>query len=306
MTRRSWSFSSLALPGGGGEDEERLHLVRVEEHLAVELQLAQLGVDQPLAGLVDDADLVLVPHGGELLAPRQQVSDDRLGPRPHAGVGGGLAEAGGEDAAVQGVVLGRVDPTGRRVGEPPVDDGPGQAGVAGLVAEEGHRHRRLDERLPQQRHHLGRGVLQAVEDAQHGGLDVVAAQHPVRLVVAGEAEQVVPLVEVEVQGPGQRPQDRLRRLRAAALLEAGVVVDRHPGEGGDLLPAQPAGAAAGPSGQPDLLGLQRLAPGPQEVGQLVTVHAPSLPARRPRHPGTAGPRLGAPFIRSAGRRTIGP
>ena len=75
-----------------------------------------------------------------------------------------------------------------------------------------------------------------------------------------------------------RGEHLLARVRAALLLDAAVVVGGHPGQGGDLLAAQPAGAAARATRHPDVLGLQRLAAGAEEVGELRAVpgHEPIL------------------------------
>src|SRR5450432_3233486 len=59
-------------------------------------------------------------------------------------------------------------------------------------------------------------------------------------------------------------------LDRAALLEPGVPGDAHPGQLGDLLPAQPGGAAAQPRGQPHLLRADPLPAAAQERGQLST------------------------------------
>ncbi len=115
----------------------------------------------------------------------------------------------------------------------------------------------------------------------------------------GEPEQVVALVGGEHQRPGQRGQHLPRRVRAAGLLQPDVVVDRHAGQLGHLLAAQPrrAPAPAPGRGQADLARAQPGSPGPQERGQLgavgrVHVSRVSLAARRPREGGTADPRLG--------------
>jgi hypothetical protein len=51
-------------------------------------------------------------------------------------------------------------------------------------------------------------------------------------------------------------------------------------EGGDLLAAQAAGTPTASAGQSDILGLQRLAPGAQEIGKLSAVHAPATLSER--------------------------
>jgi hypothetical protein len=101
---------------------------------------------------------------------------------------------------------------------------------------------------------------------------VVGAQRAHRRVVPGDAEQVVALVQRQPQPAGDRGEHLLRRLRSAALLEPAVVVGGHAAQRRDLLPAQPAGAPARAPRQPDVLGLQGLTAGAQEVGQLDSVH----------------------------------
>ena len=83
-------------------------------------------------------------------------------------------------------------------------------------------------------------------------------------VVPGEPEEVVALVEREVQPLRDRRDHLLRGLRPALPLEPRVVVGRHVAERGDLLAPQPAGPAARPARQADVLGLQRLASATEE------------------------------------------
>jgi hypothetical protein len=65
-------------------------------------------------------------------------------------------------------------------------------------------------------------------------------------------------VVVELQRPGHSLEHRLRRTREVSALEAGVVVDAHPCEHGDLLAPQALHPTYGAVGeQPSLLGLTR-------------------------------------------------
>ena len=160
----------------------------------------------------------------------------------------------------------------RRVGEPAVDHAAGEPGEPGLVAEQGHRQPGLQQGLGQLGDHLRRRVVQPVEHPHQARVDVVGAQRPLRRVVPGDPEQVVALVQRQPQPAGHGGQHLLRRLRAAPLLQPAVVVGGHAAQRRDLLPAQPAGAPARAAGQPDVLGLQGLAAGAQEVGQLGSVH----------------------------------
>jgi hypothetical protein len=93
-----------------------------------------------------------------------------------------------------------------------------------------------------------------------------------RGVVPGEAVEVVALGQRQPQAAGHRREHLRRRLRPAPLLEASVVVGGHAAQGGDLLPPEATGPAAGAPGQADVLRLERLPPGTQEVGELGTVH----------------------------------
>ncbi|GMA87275.1 hypothetical protein GCM10025868_25250 [Angustibacter aerolatus] len=136
-----------------------------------------------------------------------------------------------------------------------------------LVTEQRDRGRGLQQRLAHPVHHHRGGVLQAVEHPHEPGTDVVVARHPPRRVVPGQPEQVVALVERQPQAAGDRPEHLLRRLRPALLLEPAVVVGRHAAQRGDLLAAQARGAPPRAARQPDVLGLQRLAAGAQQVGE---------------------------------------
>ena len=143
--------------------------------------------------------------------------------------------------------------------------------VRGLVAEERHRERGLHQGLAcAGDDHRGR-VREPVEDPHEPGVDVVGAPRPAWRRVAAELEQVVAFVERQPQPAGQRGEHLLARVRAALLLDAAVVVGGHPGQGGDLLAAQPAGAPARAARHPDVLGLERLAAGAEEVGELRAV-----------------------------------
>jgi hypothetical protein len=101
--------------------------------------------------------------------------------------------------------------------------------------------------------------------------------HPLRGGVPAEAEQVVPLVQAQVQPAGDRGEHLLGGVRATLLLDPAVIVGRHVAQRGDLLAAQATGAPARATGQSDILGLERLPPGAQEVGKLGAVHPPILP-----------------------------
>ena len=70
--------------GCRGVDEEGLCLVGVVEDLALEVESAEVGVDDASAVVGPaEGDLVVAPEGGELLALRQE----RLAGLAHPGVG---------------------------------------------------------------------------------------------------------------------------------------------------------------------------------------------------------------------------
>jgi hypothetical protein len=148
--------------------------------------------------------------------------------------------------------------------------------VARLVAQEGDGEPGLHEGLGEAAHDLGGRVVQPSEDPHEPGGDVVGAQVAAWGVVPGHAEQVVALVQGKMQTPGDRGEHRLGRLRPALLFEAAVVVGRHAAQRGDLLAPQAADAPARAAWEPDVLGLQRLPPGAEEVRQLCSVHVVSL------------------------------
>ena len=76
-------------------------------------------------------------------------------------------------------------------------------------------------------------------------------------------------VAVEAQRAGQCVEDLLGRVRAAALLEADVVVDAHAREHRDLLAPQPLDAATAEIRDADVLGAHERAPRAQELAEGV-------------------------------------
>ena len=272
----------------GREHEQALALVHVVEGLAVHLHQPDLGVRDPLGLAVLAGHRVLGPHRAELGAGRGERVDDLggAGAAPVAGVG--VAEVGGEVAAAHVAVLGGVDLARAGVGVPAVDDAARQPLVRGLVAEERHRGRGLHQGLARTGDdHRGR-VGEPVEYPHEPGVDVVGATRAARRRVAAELEQVVALVERQAQPAGQRAEHLLARVRAALLLDAAVVVGGHPGQGGDLLAAQPAGAPTRAARHPDVLGLERLAAGAEEVGELRPVPGHGFRVASRRRPRCAG------------------
>jgi hypothetical protein len=250
---------------GSGQHEQRLGLVLGEQHLAVQLDRAELGMDERLVVLEAPGHLVPFPQPGELRARFLQRAHEFPGPRarPHRPVRGAQVRDLGAALPVP-VVLGVAQPF-RGIGEPAVDPAAGQARVRRLVAEQrgGHpvRHERLAEIGQDER----RGVRQPVQHPQQRGRDVRRGRHGYRGIVPGHLEQVLTLAAGQPQRPRERGEHLLTRLRAAPLLEPGVVVDRHQRERRDLLTAQAPGPAARAGREPDVHRLQRLAALAQEA-----------------------------------------
>ena len=208
------------------------------------------------------------PEPGELLADRRQRRDDLRRPRPRTVPGvRGVQVRRDQPALVRPVGL-RVDQPGGRVGEPPVVQAARQPLVSHLVPEQRDGEPGLPQRLAQRADHLRGRVLQPVEDAHHSRVDVVGPRRAPRHGVTRELEQVVTLLHGQPQAAGQRRQDLLGGVRAARLFKPAVVVDRHVREDRDLLAAQTPGTAPAAAGQADVLGLQGLPAGAQEVGKV--------------------------------------
>ena len=94
---------------------------------------------------------------------------------------------------------------------------------------------------------------------------------------------MVALGVVELQGAGERGGDLVGGVPGAALLEPDDVVDREPGEGGELLAAEPDGPPATADGQAGVGGGEACAPGLQQPAELGVLcrHAPILASRAP-------------------------
>jgi hypothetical protein len=93
-------------------------------------------------------------------------------------------------------------------------------------------------------------------------------------------EQVLAISSGQAQRPGQRLDDLFRRVGRPALLEAGDIVDRDPGQQGKLLAAQPGRAPMAVDRQPGRLRGDPVAPAPHCVPKLrgrhdTTVHHPA-------------------------------
>src|SRR5215204_978746 len=167
---------------------------------------------------------------------------------------------------VEGVELSRGG-----VGEPSVADAAGRAAVGRQVAGERDAELGLPQGLAELCDDLRGSVVQAVEDAQQAGADVLTGRAPRGRVVSGEPEQVVALFEGEVESLRDGGDHLLGWLGSALPLEPRVVVGRHVTERGHFLPPQPACPAALPPREADVFGLQRLPAMPEKRRQFGSV-----------------------------------
>ncbi len=127
----------------------------------------------------------------------------------------------------------------------------------------------------------------------------------------GDVEQVIALIGLQPQCPGQGGQHLLRRLGAAALLQAYDVVDADPGELGELLASQAGHSAVPAHREPDLGGPDTLPGALDHPGQLLAVglHRPRMPTEAGSasgEGGTGGPTIGRSWQALAGRRRVDP
>src|SRR5882757_8827049 len=141
-----------------------------------------------------------------------------------------------------------------------------------LVADEEGGEPVLGQGLAEEIDDLGRGVVHALEDRRYAGVDAVGAREAVGYGVAGQPEQVVAFVHAETQTASDGGEYPLRGAGPALLLDTGVVVGRHVGQGGHFLAAQAAGAPAAGARQSDVLGPQRPASGAEEGREFRRVH----------------------------------
>ncbi len=179
---------------------------------------------------------------------------DQLAARPVGGAAAGDrgADVGDEQPGVVRVVLGRIEITGRRDGEPVVQETRPHPGQPRLRADEDLRGVVLDHHLVQVGDHHGGGVLQALHELAQCGLQVRGPGR-VRCGPPRQVEQVVGLVGAEAQGAGERVQDRLGRDLPATLLQLGVVVGGQAGQPRHLVAAQARHPPPGAGRQTDRL-----------------------------------------------------
>ncbi len=106
-----------------------------------------------------------------------------------------------------------------------------------MVAHQRLRQRVLGERLAEAGEHQRGGVAEPVENPSERGSDVGVEGCALGRIVSGDTVQVVAFVITEAKGAGQCREHLFRGLRATGLLEADVVVRRHPGQGSNLVAA---------------------------------------------------------------------
>lgn len=105
-----------------------------------------------------------------------------------------------------------------------------------------------------------------------------------RGIVVGQPVEMVAFVGGEAKRSGEASEYVFGRLRAARLLQAGVVVGGHASEHCDFFPPQPRGTSAWPGGDANVFRTQGTPSVPEEIGKLYTIHVfrvgPALPRRQ--------------------------
>jgi hypothetical protein len=97
--------------------------------------------------------------------------------------------------------------------------------------------------------------VQAIHDAQQARADVLACRTAYRWTLAGQAEDVVALVQRQVQTLRYRRDHLLRWSGACSALEARVVIGRHVAQAGYFFPAQTPRSTPLSTRKSDILGL---------------------------------------------------
>ncbi len=226
-------------------------------------------MDQALAVVAPERHVVVVPQRRELRRAVEQRLDHLPGLAvPRRPPRRGRAQIGDEGPGLHPVVRLRMQPPRLRLGEPPVHEAGPRAPEPGLVPEQGHRERVLDEGDVQIGDDLRRRRRHPLQQVQHPGMHVRDGPRVRRHRPVGQVVQMVALVGRQPQRPGQRRDHLLGRLRPGAPLQLVVVVHGRPGELGDLVPPQPGHPAPGPRREPHVAGSDARPPGPQKRSQL--------------------------------------
>jgi len=137
--REQPEFVVVLRAGGGGEHQQRLGLIGIDQNLTMQRDRPNLWMDDSLAAGVRDADLVLGPQRGELGALSSELLCECGCARTVAFAGSDTPEVSHVDPAVRRVVLRYVDRALVRIGEPAVDDASRRPREVCLVAGQGHR-----------------------------------------------------------------------------------------------------------------------------------------------------------------------
>ncbi len=89
------------------------------------------------------------------------------------------------------------------------------------------------------------------------------------------------LVNIQLQSPSQRFEDRLRGIGRLSLFQPRAIRHADAGELGNFFPSQPRDPAPlAVPGQTHILWMQPTAPGLQEFAELSGGHDPTMPAVR--------------------------
>jgi hypothetical protein len=268
----SRSAFSDGLPGSVVVDEQDLlGVVSRGEGLVGDGEVADQRVVVALGAGGALVDPLVGPVAAELRALDGQLADERA-ERRVIGVAAGVEAQHGGGVGGDGRPV-RVQLPGVRVEE----DEPGLVAVRGgqgpEVGDQPAGEAVVGEHVqaPAEDKSRAQHRFEGVEQVEGDGVDPLRAGPALALGRDGPREgvQVGSFRVVEVQGGGQRVEDRGGRARAAALFEARVVVDAHAGQPGEFLPPQPGHATAAGAllPQPRVVRAEPGARGTQELGQ---------------------------------------
>jgi hypothetical protein len=162
------------------------------------------------------------------------------------------AEVGDEFAAEPVVLLGGVHDRARNAAEVPPHEVAGPVGRRFGDPEKGVPERvRVDE-VPARGEDRDRGVGEPVEDARGARADVPGYDAGGGRLGTGGAVEQVAFGGREAQRAGECREHLRRRVPRPSLLQPDEIVDRDPGQGGQLLAAQSGGTPRSGIGEPDI------------------------------------------------------
>ena len=262
--------------GRGGEDDELLGEVLGGEDLAVEREQRRPAGARSASASRPACHLVALPQRRR--TPRSRPA----GARPARRLGVLAGAARGRRAATATWIGASASwsssgwmPRAAGIGEPAVD----QCCAAGRCSRSGRRRAPRPGVLAQRHAEVGddlRGRVELVEHAQQPRAGMVGAKRPRRRRVAGEREQVVALVLREAQRARQRGRPSAPRAASRAAAP-GARRSRSTCGPARRPPRGAAGRAPPrPGARPTSSGCSAVAPAPQEVGQSVAIHVPSM------------------------------